>query len=164
MKFFIAGTLAITIVAAVLAAIPSAAQTAPTGGAPAKPSAGEDSKPSGKVIFSRSEDENGPSTASSEDVVKPAGQIVSEPSLEDADRSVVTFTGLDLDVRLYSATHQIAVRGCRDGAQRRQNSAYARSTANLLFAQLGANSRRGQRRCLSGSHAQLRRRSHGPIA
>ena len=111
MKFFIAGTLAITIVAAVLAAIPSAAQTAPTGGAPAKPSAGEDSKPSGKVIFSRSEDEDGPSTASSEDVVKPAGQIVSEPSLEDADRSVVTFTGLDLDVRLYSATHQIAVRG-----------------------------------------------------
>jgi hypothetical protein len=111
MKFPFARTPAIVMVAAVLVAIPFMAQTAPTGAAPAKPSAGEDSKPSGKVIFSRSADENGQDTTISEGAVKPAGQMVSEPSLEDADRGAITFTGLDLDVRLYTAAHQIAVRG-----------------------------------------------------
>ncbi len=111
MKFPFARTPAIAMVAVVLVAIPCMAQPAPTGAAPAKPPAGEDSKPSGKVIFSRSADENSQNAANSGDAVKLAGQMVSEPSLEDADRSAITFTGLDLDVRLYSAAHQIAVRG-----------------------------------------------------
>ena len=37
--------------------------------------------------------------------------MATEPSVEDVDRRAVTFTSLDLDVRLHTASHQIAVRG-----------------------------------------------------
>ncbi len=109
MMFFNARTPAIGTIAIVLAAIPCSAQAAQTGVAPTKPSTAAAPKPSGKVIFSRSADENG--QTHSTDAINPAGKMVTEPTLEDSDRSAITFTGLDLDVRLYSVAQQIAVRG-----------------------------------------------------
>ena len=44
-------------------------------------------------------DENG-QTTHGPDAIKPAGKMATEPTLEDSDRSAITFTGLDLDVRL----------------------------------------------------------------
>ena len=66
--------------------------------------------PKGKVIFSRSVDENGNTTttvgpAASADLPVPAA-----PTASDAERQAVTSTDLDMDVRLRPATHQIAVR------------------------------------------------------
>jgi len=120
MKFSIARALAAATVAAVLAVIPSAAQTAPSaqpaqdGAPPQTPQSPQpkpqDPQPGGKVIFSRSTDENGETTTQIGAAATPAVQMAAEPSAEDADRRAVTFTDLDLDVRLHSIAQQIAVR------------------------------------------------------
>ena len=64
----------------------------------------------GKVIFSRSIDENGNTTTT----VGPAAgadlPVPTTPTAADAERQAVTFTAFDLDVRLRPASHQIAVR------------------------------------------------------
>jgi hypothetical protein len=68
-------------------------------------------EPQGKVIFSRSMDENGQTITTHADPV--ASQLpvqTAEPSAKDEERQAVTFTAFDLDVRLYPATRQIAVR------------------------------------------------------
>ena len=65
--------------------------------------------PSGKILFSRSVDENGEThgvPAAEQSSIK----MASAPSAEDADRQAVTFTDFDMDVRLRSAVQQIAVR------------------------------------------------------
>jgi hypothetical protein len=81
-----------------LAFLPSDAQTAP----PAS---------NGKVIFSRSTDENGETkTTAAPAVVEPTIQIADAPTAEDADRQAVAFTAFDLDVHLRPAAQQIAVR------------------------------------------------------
>ena len=104
----------LAIIFVVTAAI-SGAQTAPPAPAtqqtppaqqPEKPAGPE--QPAGKVIFSRSLDENGnPTTQAPE----PAPQKLAEaPTAEDADRQSVTFTAMDLDVHLRPAEKHIAVR------------------------------------------------------
>ncbi len=107
MKFFFARTLAAATLAAVLVSLPCSAQTTPAHPAQAKP---QNHKPTGQVIFSRSTDENGQTTQTSTTDARPAAQTATEPSVEDVDREAVTYTSLDLDVRLHTTAHQIAVR------------------------------------------------------
>ncbi|HEX4284100.1 MAG TPA: hypothetical protein VHZ28_03345 [Terracidiphilus sp.] len=71
---------------------------------PSAPSPSEPSSPKGKVIFSRSADENGSTTTQG------SAAPASEPTATDAERLAVSFTALDLDVHVQSAAHRIAVR------------------------------------------------------
>jgi hypothetical protein len=92
-----------------LAAFPSAAQStpapAPAQTAPPAPQSG------GKVIFSRSTDENGETTTQvAPSAAAPQITTVSAPVAEDADREAFTFTSLNLDVHLRPAEQHIAVR------------------------------------------------------
>jgi hypothetical protein len=108
MMLSFARTLAIAKVAAVLALLPCVAQTNQGGNAAPKP---QSPGSGGQVIFSRSTDENGQTTTKTGPAaVSPAVQMATEPSVEDADRAAITYTNLDLDVRLHSAAHQIDVR------------------------------------------------------
>lgn len=70
------------------------------------PPAASDSK--GQVIFSRSTDENGDTKTTAGRTVN--GKQVTAPVATDAERAAVTYTKLDMDVRLRPAVHQIAVR------------------------------------------------------
>jgi len=110
MKFFPAGSMAIVSAAIVLAVWPGLAQTNPSQISQNSPQ--PQSAPStGKVIFSRSTDENGQTTAKVGPAATEAAiEIAKEPTAEDADRQAVTFTALDLDVHLRAAAHRIAVR------------------------------------------------------
>jgi hypothetical protein len=74
----------------------------PKQSAPAKPQS------SGKVIFSRSSDENGQTTGPAP--AKPNAQIAPAPTAEDAERQAVTYTDFDMDVRLQTEARHIAVR------------------------------------------------------
>ncbi len=72
-------------------------------------------QPSGKIIFSRSIDENGQVTTqsglpSTQFGTRPGAQPAAEPSAEDIERQAVTFTDFDMDVRLSTAEQHIAVR------------------------------------------------------
>ncbi len=82
----------------------SSNQTAPT--AQPAPAAQPAIMPTGKVIFSRSYDDNGKTTTTA----PPAIQMAAAPSVADADRQAITFTDFDMDVRLRTGDHQIAVR------------------------------------------------------
>jgi len=69
----------------------------------------------GQVIFSRSTDENGQTTTTAGPAAtKTNGQPVTAPVATDDERRAVTFTSLDLDVRLRLDEHQIAVRAVVD--------------------------------------------------
>ena len=102
---------------AFLLLLPSAAQTTtytPSTPEPVAPAA-QQKPPGGKVIFSRSTDENGQTTTQTSPQAGPAAappavQMASAPTAEDAERQAVTFTDFDLDVRLRSAEQHIAVR------------------------------------------------------
>jgi hypothetical protein len=117
MKLFPARALAIATIAALLAAIPSKAQT-PANPSPAS-SSGQDqsiqsapqpSEPKGKVLFQRSLDANGNTVSTTGAAAKPAAQTSDASSFEDTDRQSVAITGLDLDVRLDTAAQQLAAR------------------------------------------------------
>ena len=64
--------------------------------------------PDGKVIFSRSIEENGDTTTQTGPGSIP--QMVASPVADDAERQAVTFTAFDMDVHLRPEAHQIAVR------------------------------------------------------
>lgn len=66
-------------------------------------------RPQGKVIYSRSTDENGQTTTSGP-AANAAGQPISAPIATDAERQALTFTSFDLDVHLRPAEQYIAVR------------------------------------------------------
>jgi hypothetical protein len=66
--------------------------------------------PAGKVIFSRSTDENGLTTQTGPTTTPPPVKMADAPTAEDADRQAVTFTAFDIDVHLRPAEHHIAVR------------------------------------------------------
>jgi hypothetical protein len=109
MKFSLARTLAPALIATVFAAVRCPAQNAPSStSAPTQQNSGS----SGKVIFSRSMDSNGQVTTQvGPAAAQPKLQVASPSTMEDADRRAITYTALDLDVRLYTAAHQIAARG-----------------------------------------------------
>jgi hypothetical protein len=99
-------------VALVIALNVSAFAQTPANPTPANPAQPAQTPASnGKVIFSRSTDENGIATTTvGPSATQPAIQRISEPTAEDADRLGVGFTALDLDVHLQTSGHQIAVR------------------------------------------------------
>jgi hypothetical protein len=108
MRFSVANPLAIVLVAASFYALSGTAQQAQPS-APAQP----DQHTGGKVIFSRSIDEDGQvqtQQATPAQTAQPELQMVSEPSAEDAERQAVTYTDLDLDTRIVAAAGHIAVR------------------------------------------------------
>jgi hypothetical protein len=77
---------------------PSATQPAPQ--PPSQPQS------NGKVIFSRSIDENGQTVTQA----APETKLAKAPIATDDEREAVTFTAYDLDVRLRTDEHHIAVR------------------------------------------------------
>jgi hypothetical protein len=69
----------------------------------------------GKVILSRSTDENGqttdgPAATPAPATSQPPVKIADQPTAEDAERSALTYTDFDLDVRLRPAENHLAVR------------------------------------------------------
>ena len=84
-------------------------QTAPQ---PAQPRpAQQNQQPSGRVVFSRSTDENGDNTTQTGPAAPPvAPQIVNAPIATDAERDALTYSALDMDVHLRTAGQHIAVR------------------------------------------------------
>ncbi|MGB6721177.1 MAG: hypothetical protein WBE72_10305, partial [Terracidiphilus sp.] len=105
MRFHLAPTLARAAMVVAFAAPPVTAQTA----SPQAPAATNPQQGGGKVIFSRSTDENGQTTSSTGPVAaQPA--MAAAPIADDAERQAVTFTDYDLDVHLEPALRQIAVR------------------------------------------------------
>jgi hypothetical protein len=104
MKFSLAGMA--VLLATGIAATSAAAQTT-TYSPPQQQETAQPTQPGGKVIFSRSTDENGQTTT------QPAPappKMVSTPTAEDTERQSVTFTAFDMDVRLRPAEQHIAVR------------------------------------------------------
>jgi hypothetical protein len=94
-----------------IAAFSCAAQSTTPPEPQTAPAADSPQPPKGKVLFSRSTDENGQVTTQTlQPATRPAIQMASAPSAEDSERQAVTFTAFDLDVRLNSTTAQIAVR------------------------------------------------------
>ena len=110
MNFFFARTMVLSVAAAVLAAIPSAAQSHNLPPPPPQTGTQTTQQPQGKVIYSRSTDGNGQTTTHGQSASRPSAQPAAAPSAEAAERQAVTFTDFDLDVRLRSAAQQIAVR------------------------------------------------------
>ena len=107
MKLSPARAAAGAIAIALFLAVSCRAQTAPTA-----PSESQTQEPaSGKVIFSRSTDANGNVTTQvGPAATRPTIEKVKEPAVEDGARRATKITALDLDVRLDTAAHQIAVR------------------------------------------------------
>jgi hypothetical protein len=106
MKFSFAGIL--VFLAAGMAASLAPAQTTTY----APPTAAPADQPSGKVILSRSTDENGNTTTQvAPGATLPAVKLSDAPTAEDGERQAVTFTDFDLDVHLRPAEKHIAVRG-----------------------------------------------------
>ncbi len=105
MKFFVAAAqcfLALAVSAAQNApqSQQPAPQTPPASQQPAQPA------PGGKVIFSRSVDENGQTVTQA----SPETKLAKAPVATDEEREAVTVTAYDLDVHLHSEEHHIAAR------------------------------------------------------
>ncbi|MGC1460890.1 MAG: hypothetical protein WA802_01735 [Terracidiphilus sp.] len=105
MKFSLARTLFLSVTVAVLAYIPTTAQSHNL--PPPPPQTAPAQQPGGKVIFSRSTDENGQTTTQ---LPPAAPQLAAAPVATDAERQAVTFIAFDMDVHLHTAEQQIAVR------------------------------------------------------
>ena len=109
MKLFLAGIAAsfVFVVAASSAQTTFAPQAPASAPAPQAPS-----QPGGKVIFSRSIDENGQTTTQAGPAApaRANAQLANEPSAEDAERDAITFTDFDMDVHLRPVEQHIAVR------------------------------------------------------
>jgi len=105
MRFSRAGVLSLAL--AGLTAVPVCAQTS----APPPPEPSTPAQPAGKVILSRSLDENGqPTTQAGPAAAPPPVKLADAPTAEDAERQSVTFTDFDMDVHLRPADQHIAVR------------------------------------------------------
>jgi hypothetical protein len=89
-----------------MASMSAAAQTTTP---PVPPSAQNPPHQKGKVVFSRSTDENGNTTTASPET-HPTAQAAGAASAQDAEREAVTFTAFDMDVHLRPAEHQMAAR------------------------------------------------------
>ena len=81
-------------------------QAVPTAQASQTP---EPAKPAGKVILSRSTDENGQVSSQASPASTPV-KMADAPTAVDAERQAITFTDFDMDVHLRPADQHIAVR------------------------------------------------------
>jgi hypothetical protein len=106
MKFSLARALFLSVITTTLA-IASSAQTHNLPPPPPQSAPQPPSQPGGKVIFSRSTDENGQTTTQAAPATP---QLAAAPIATDAEREAVTFTAFDMDVHLHTAEQQIAVR------------------------------------------------------
>ena len=105
MKLFLAGfTATLVLGVAVLSA-----QTTPAAGSTVAQQA--PAQPGGKVIFSRSIDENGQTTTQTGPTASHTNaQAAKDPTAADAEREAITFTDVDMDVHLRPIEQHIAVR------------------------------------------------------
>jgi hypothetical protein len=104
MKLFPARTVLMSVSLAALTASMLLAQNA---NPPQQPPSAPEEQPRGKVIFSRSIDENGQTNTQAGPA---APEIAKVPVAEDAERKAVTFTAFDLDVHLRPTDQTLAVR------------------------------------------------------
>ena len=110
MKCSFARTVFLSVTATALAVVPSSAQSQnpPPASSQSVPQPDQQTqKPEGKVIFSRSTDENGQTTTQSSPVET---QMVAAPAANDVERQAVTFIAFDMDVHLRTAEKQIGIR------------------------------------------------------
>jgi hypothetical protein len=110
MKFPRAGILA--LLASGMAVVPAAQTTTSTPLQQTTPAAqSPQPQTGGKVIFSRSTDEDGQATTQTGPAAPPPPvKIADAPTAQDAERQSITFTDFDMDVRLRPADQHIAVR------------------------------------------------------
>ena len=106
MMFFKPRTAVLSVMLVALAAGSPAAQNPSPTQQPAAPSS-PDQQPRGKVIFSRSTDENGQTTT---EVGTAVARQAKAPVADDAERQAITFTAFDMDVHLRPTEQSIAVR------------------------------------------------------
>jgi len=104
MKLFPARTFLLSMSLAVIAATFLNAQNSSP---PQQPAPSPDQQSHGKVIFSRSIDENGQTNT---EAGPAAPEIAKLPVAQDTERQAITFTAFDLDVHLRLAAQAIAVR------------------------------------------------------
>jgi len=104
MTFSLARAISLSVAAAMVGAIPSSSQSHNLPPPPTQAAPQSTPEPHGKVVFSRSTDENGQTTTQA------APQMASAPTADDAERQAVTFLAFDMDVHLHTAEQQIAVR------------------------------------------------------
>ncbi len=105
MKVLLAG---VTAIAAGLAVLPCGAQSNNSSQGAQQPAQAAPQMP-GKIVFSRSTDENGQTTVAGPAAVA-AAQSGDAPVATDAERQAVRFTSYDLDVHLDVAQRHIGVR------------------------------------------------------
>jgi len=105
MKFLHARTVLLSVSLTAIAVSNLVAQNANPPGQ--QPTPAPDQQPRGKVIFSRSIDENGETNSQA----GPAAPLLAKvPVAQDAERQAITFTAFDMDVHLHPAEQSIAVR------------------------------------------------------
>ena len=108
MKFSLASVLLLAVAGST--AVPTFAQSTPAP-PPAQPATQtQPQPPSGKVIFSRSIDENGQTTTQADPDLATQAKLADAPTADDLERQAVTFTSLDLQVHLRPDDHHIAAR------------------------------------------------------
>ncbi len=107
MKFSFARIVFLSVAVAGLASVPSSAQSHDLPPPPTQAAPQPSQQPGGKVVFSRSTDDNGETITQ-----EPAGapKLAGAPIATDAERQAVTFVAFDMDVHLHTAEKQIAVR------------------------------------------------------
>jgi hypothetical protein len=107
MKFSLVRTLFLSATAAIFAAIASQAQSQNPPPAPPQTAPQPSRQSGGQVVFSRSTDESGETATQAGPA---ANKLPSPPIATDAERESITFTAIDMDVRLHTAEQYIAVR------------------------------------------------------
>ncbi len=108
MKFCFTGAMATAVVALALTTVPARSQSA-AGSAVQQPTEAAP-KSSGKVIFSRSTDDNGEATTQVGPAAGKNAPLASEPSVDDAARVAAAVSALNLDVRLDALAQGLSVR------------------------------------------------------
>ena len=111
--FLMKSTVILTPAFCVLSALALAQTPSTTPPVSSVPSQETQQNQKSKVILRRSIDENGQTVDGASPQTTPAGQppkIAAQPTAEDAERSALTTTAFDLDVRLRPAESHIAVR------------------------------------------------------
>lgn len=88
---------------------PAQTTTSPAPSSSQEP-AGHPDTSKGRVIFSRSTDQNGNTSTQEGPGANGAGQMVSAPIVDDTEREALTFTDFDMDVHVRTAEHHLAVR------------------------------------------------------
>jgi len=105
MKFLHARTVLLSVSLAAIAVSNLVAKDANPPGQ--QPTPAPDQQPRGKVIFSRSIDENGETNSQAGPAAPPLAKV---PVAQDTERQAITFTAFDMDVHLHPAEQSIAVR------------------------------------------------------